>query len=540
MAKKSIMKVLCCVLALVMMLSVFAGCNNEKPVETKPQENKPAETKPGETTPAETTPAEREHVELVWYTFNGKLTVGMEETMEAVNAYLKEKLNTTIEWHFYKNSEYNESVTTIFNSGADIDCLISGASRISFNQTAARGGFLALNDYIDQYLPGTKAQLPQTAWDAYSKEGNIYAVPPIKDLATNFCFVFNSSLAEDLGVAVPETFATYDELIPYLYQIKAARDAKYPEKADQPVLDGGIEFFEAWYFMEPFIGSNGSKNVLLAANIPGQKGIAGMGQGETVYCPFYSNEYLEFCKTMRQLVVDGIIPFDAATFDEDKVIADAGELIGTMNIGLLYLDENDNPNYKSKLVTSDVAYLTTGGMQSGGFAIPAQSKNVERTLEVVELLNTDTYLATMIRFGPEGIGWTDTDNDGVIELTPQNSDPSNRYWYAWYGWNLGAFPVSKVIPGVPANYGEMVNKLNQNAVPGGNLGFVFDQEPVSNEIAACNNVLSEYHKVLITGQNDNVEELVNDFVAKLKASGMDRIVEECQNQLNAWRAANGK
>ena len=58
MAKKSIMKVLCCVLALVMMLSVFAGCNNEKPVETKPQENKPAETKPGETTPAETTPVE--------------------------------------------------------------------------------------------------------------------------------------------------------------------------------------------------------------------------------------------------------------------------------------------------------------------------------------------------------------------------------------------------------------------------------------------------------------------------------------------------
>ena len=540
MAKKMILKVLSLALALVMMLSVMTACNTDKPQETQGS-NKPAETKPqGGNEAPETTPAEREHVELIWYTFNGKLTAGMDETLEAVNAYLKEKLNTTIEWHFYKNSEYNDSVTTIFNSGAPIDCLISGASRISFNQTAARGGFVALNDYIDEYLPGTKAQLPEAAWDAYSKDGNVYAVPPIKDLATNFCFTFNASLADELGVAIPESYDTFDELISFMYELKAARDAKYPEKANQPILDGGLEYFEAWYFMDPFIGSNGSKNVLLASNIAGLKGLSGMGEGETVYCPFFSDEYMEFCKTIRQLVVDGIVPFDTKSFDEDKVLVNAGEIAGNMSIGLLFVDEDENPNYKSKLVTSDVAYLTTSGIQSGGFAIPAGSENIERTLEVIELLNTDTYLATMIRFGPEGVGWTDNDNDGVIEFTELNSDPSNRYWYAWYGWNLGAFPVSKVVPGCPANYGEMVNELNQNATPSSNLGFVFDQEPVANEIAACSSALSEYHKVLITGQNDNVEQLVNDFRAKLKASGIDTIVAECQAQLNAWRAANGK
>ena len=44
-------KLLALVLAVVMVLSVFAGCNNTKPVETKPNETKPAETKPAETTP---------------------------------------------------------------------------------------------------------------------------------------------------------------------------------------------------------------------------------------------------------------------------------------------------------------------------------------------------------------------------------------------------------------------------------------------------------------------------------------------------------
>lgn len=538
MARTRFMKVLCCVLTVIMMLSVLAGCSNETPEETKSQETKPQGG--SQESQDNQQPEEREHVELVWYTFTGKLTAGMEPTLEAVNEYLKEKLNTTIDWHFYKTSEYNESVTTIFNSGTYIDCLISGASRISFNQTAARNGFLALNDYIDEYLPQTKATLPQSAWDAYSKNGNIYAVPPIKDLATNFCFVFNTTMAADLGVTVPESFDSFSDLIPYLYEIKAARDAKYPEKASQPIVGDGLSTFESYYYMEPFIGSTGLKNVLLAANVPGHKNIAGMGDGETVFCPFYTDEYLEYAKQMRQLVVDGIIPFDTETFDEDKVIEEAGELAGYMNIGLLYLDEDDSPYYKSKLVTSDTAVLTTVGMQSGGFAIPAQSEHVERTLEVIELLNTDQYLATVIRFGPENVGWTDTDNDGVIELTPQNSDSSNRYWYNWYGWNLGAFTTSKVIPGVPANYGELVTELNQSATPGANLGFVFDQEPVANEIAACNNVMSEYHKVLMTGQNDNVEELVNEFVAKLKANGMDKIVAECQTQLDAWRTANGK
>ncbi len=554
--KKTFAKILSVLLAAVMIMTVLAGCGGTAPagsseaapvssVEESKEEAAPASSE--EAAPAseaesseeaEAPAEEREPVELVWYTFAGKLNPGMDATIDAINEYLKEKLNTTIDFHFYTNSEYNESVSTIFNSGTYMDCLISGASRVSFNQNVQRNGFAALDDYIDEYLPQTKATLPQTAWDAYSFGGHIYAVPPIKDLATNYDMVWNQTMADDLGVAIPETYDTFGDLIDTLYAVKAARDAKYPDKADQPIIKN-INNFEGYYYMEPFLGSVGLNNVLVAANIPGMKGFEGQGDGSQVFCPFYTEEYLEWAKLMRQLVVDGIVPFDAEEFDQDKVLEEAGELIGEWNIGLLYLAADDNPYYTSKLVCSDNAILTTVGMQSGGFAIPAQSEHIERTLEVIELLNTDQYLATVIRFGPEGEGWTDEDNDGVIELTEQNSDPSARYWYNWYGWNLGAFTTSKVIPGVPANYGEMVTELNQTATPASNLGFVFNQEPVANEIAACSNVLSEYHKVLRTGQNDNVEEMVADFVAKLKASGMDTILEECQKQLDEWRAARG-
>ena len=82
--------------------------------------------------------------------------------------------------------------------------------------------------------------------------------------------------------------------------------------------------------------------------------------------------------------------------------------------------------------------------------------------------------------------------------------------------------------------------MNQTATPKPNTGFIFDKAPVENLIAAVNNVVAEYHNVLITGQNSNVDQLVDQFVAELKASGMDEIVAEAQSQLDAWRAENGK
>ena len=42
------------------------------------------------------------------------------------------------------------------------------------------------------------------------------------------------------------------------------------------------------------------------------------------------------------------------------------------------------------------------------------------------------------------------------------------------------------------------------------------------------------------GQVDNIDELVDEFVAKLEANGSQKIIDACQKQLDEWRAANGK
>lgn len=517
------------------MLMGLAACGSEESVQ---QESNTVnmETSQNETTVTEESkPEEREYVELVVYNYLTKQP-GVDETLEVVNEYLKEKLNCTLDMHFYKSAEYSSTVSTMVSSGTYMDMVLTGASRVSFPTYAAMNAFAPLEDYVDEYLVNTKSVVPESAWEAYTINGHLYAVPLPRDFAQNFNYKLNQTLADDLGVTFPEKYDTVWDLIDFFYEAKAARDAKYPDKANQPITKWHTAKLNPFYYYEQII----SNNHMVVANIPGLSGFEGMGDGETVFCPYFTEEYREYAKLTNQLVKDGIVDFDFKNYDKDKVIEKAGELLGFFGQGdIYYAEDTMAPYYMTTMHKSVNATLATSGLQAGGYAISAQSEHVERCLEVIDLFNSDPYLATIMRFGPEGIGWTDENNDNIIEVTDINSDAANRYHYYWYQWNLGGLSVSKVAPGYPENFAELLTELNNTATPTSNVGFNMDQNPVANEIAACASVIAEYDGILSSGQNDKVDQLVDEFVAKLKANGMEKIVEEAQRQVNEWRMAKG-
>ena len=476
--------------------------------------------------------------ELVWYTPVNNIQAGKDDVLNAVNDYVKDKLNLTVDIHLYTSSEYNQAVSTMVSAGTYMDIVFTGATFVKFSDYAARNAFAPIEDYIDTYLPQTKEQLPAGAWDAFSYNGHIYAVPSMKDLASNYDFLLNQTMADDLGLTFPEKFDTFADLVPFLYEAKEKRDAKYPDKADQPIIGGLSCTVAAWHYIEGLVG--GSPKPIAAVNIPGLTGFAEMGEGETVFCPFYTDEYREMMKIKRKAVVDGIVPFDSANFDPDKVLWQAGDLLGTTSQGYVFVEEDMYaPYFKTTLFMQEHSTMTTSYVQTGGQAIAATSNQVELALRFLELVNNDTYLATTLRFGEEGKGWTDKDNDGVFEDGPLNADTNARNWYHWYGWHFGSIIVSKYPQGYPANFGQLIKDFNDASNQESNLGFNVDPTPVVNEIAACTNVVEEYHAVLEAGQSDDVDGIVDDFVAKLKDNGCDKIIEEVQKQLTEWRASQG-
>ena len=67
------------------------------------------------------------------------------------------------------------------------------------------------------------------------------------------------------------------------------------------------------------------------------------------------------------------------------------------------------------------------------------------------------------------------------------------------------------------------------------LGFVFDNSNVTTEVAAVQSVRDEYKRVVENGAGDPAV-LIPEYVAKLKANGIERIISEKQSQLDAWIA----
>ncbi len=525
--KKNLMSILCLILALTMVFGLVACGAKEPEVEEPVVDEQPVE---GEQT------EEREHVELVFYTHCPVVGPGKEETMAAVNEYLKEKLNTTVDFQIYGTGDLAEVAGTIFASGAPMDAVNVGtAGGMDYVNNVTKNGFLPLEDYIDEYLPYTKEVLPAAAWDAYTYNGSIYGICAVKDLSNNLGMWVNTDMLDDLGVTFPENYQTFGDLVDFLKEVKTARDEKYPEKADQALIHQDHFRNYYWYNMDNYDGS-----FLTLANIPTLPSFSELAEdGSEIGCLYLQPEYRENAHIARELRELNVTcdPVEGGKELDQRLVT--GEALGGNLWGNLGLEDL---GFNREMMWAEKATLVTSGLMAGAWALPVQCSNVERTLEVIELLNSDRYLSTLMHFGPEGKGWTDEDGDGVLEFeNTLNSDPDivNKWWYQWYGWALASVPASYAPAGTPANFDEIMLAANAAGEPSANLGFAFDTTNVQTEMAACTSVVAEYGQILELGKTPDVDKTLDEFIAKLEASGLQTILDECQAQLDAWRAAKG-
>lgn len=69
------------------------------------------------------------------------------------------------------------------------------------------------------------------------------------------------------------------------------------------------------------------------------------------------------------------------------------------------------------------------------------------------------------------------------------------------------------------------------------MGFSYNSEPVSTEIAAISNVTNQYLPGLQCGSL-NPSETIPEFLQALDDAGINVVIEEKQKQLDEWKANN--
>lgn len=534
--KKNIIALM--LVTLLLLTIAFTGCGDPGKSSEIPSE-KPTE-KPSEK-PIETisTPEELEHVSLVWYSAVDNKRVDEDMVWSEINEYLNEKINVTLDYNFYTMADYREKIPAVISSGQYTDILFTGSS-FNFITYAQQDAFYPIEDLIAEYLPETSEILPRGAWDAVTIDGHILGVPPYKDLAQRRDIVYNKTMTDKLNLDVPQDgeWSTFFDVIPFLYEGKEKRDADEPDLADIPVMAMN-NALDSYYPHEVIIGA-------AVTNIPVEEPFyKGKGAGETVFNVYATDEYKNFCETLKKLVDDNIFPYDHENFDKDKVLDKSHKLLMQRGTGNVELESNFFPGRETGLSSSNLVVMTNAYVQSGLQALSIQTDQPERSLMFLELINTDKTLANMVRFGLKDQHYDFTD-DGIIDVSkgPRNAgrDYSNYGYYYWYGWQFGNIFAGDIPLGHSKEFQSKIEALNDSSIQDTNLGFVLDTKSIANEIAACSNVISQYdsNSSLKSGMVEDVNGTIDEFNAKLEENGVQRILDEVQKQLTAWRASVGK
>lgn len=478
-------------------------------------------------------------VTLDWYfglnEMNGDATVN-----KAVNEYLKEKINANVNLHYWSGDQYWEKMTTMISAGQDVGIIGFGTqTKLDYVVQSQRGAYYPLEDMLDTIAPDTKALFGDDIWDAMKIDGHIYGIPSLKDNGYFISLVYNKTMADDLGINVDDyDFGGMRDLEELAYKVQELRNAsdKYADFTDYPVFWWTGNVFPYNFAFETFF--NGQ--FFAVCNIDGINDIAGV-DSETVVDFYETPEYLEYCKQMQRLVEDNIYLYD---YDNKSEMQYTGGVFGWVGWGYTYAQENMyGDNFKTDMKMFNRIWTDTGNFQSAGTAISSKCAEPERAMMILNLINTDPEFATMMRFGVEGVHYTYDDEGKMTFAGTLNEDSTNRDYYYWYAAPLGNLTIVNAPEELTGPDGIMLTnmvKYNQEALKGSHMGFVLDTTPIVNEVAACTNVVSEYKSDLEAGKTssqEEVEELVSEFVDKLKANGVDTIVAETQKQIDAWKAA---
>ena len=524
---------LLCVAAMV--AAMFGGCGNETGQETPDEPGTENEDEPDDQTPDDTADeGELEFVELNW--FIGSNAKDVDLIQAALDEYFLEKLNCKVTLNVIGGGEYQDVISTKLMSGDEDVDLCTLISQVPYGSYAAMGALYPIDTLWDEYGTDVKGLFSEGVWDSLLVNDHVYAVPTLKDNAYIIGYIYNATLAEELGLDMENLdWSTYMDIEDVMMEALKLRDEKFPEYQGTPLMGGNPGDFPYFTPLERFT-NNGS---LVVCNIPGKEVVPEMGT-DTVFNFYETDEFREMCLLKQRLIESGVMAYDYATFETDPKLMPS-TLLNTA-WGYTWIDENlfFGDGSTSKLVVFDEPWTDSNNYTTAMTAIGANSKNPERAMMVVELLNSDPYVATLMRFGVEGEHW-EYDENGKMQLCNRNADPASPGWLEWYGVAYGNLTIVNGPESYVGPDGIMLEKMaeyNNEAILAAHMGFVLDTESITNELSACANVISEYD-YLIKGQVESqeaVNQAVDEFIAKLRENGSEKIVTETQAQIDAWVA----
>lgn len=550
-------RTICLLLAMIMVLSiVLAGCS--KTAETPAADETPATTEPAETTDNTETPeAPEETAEpaLEQKTIQLMITgAGKQANSDKVWAAFNEQLqqyvpNTTVEFIDVPFEEYSEKFSQVLASGEGVDLAWTGWL-INKPQNIADGNLMPLDDLLAEYGQGIVDILGENVVEIHrnADDGKLYYLPSWQGLCgerrgwlvvTEIAELAGDTWIEDTEAALNKWRNNYSGIEDFQAVLDQATKylaaAKEAGKLGAGINTGRAFGWSMYNGMYSFLGVGGA-----------EIGITYCDGTFTVKDGVAGEHYKLYAKTMADWYKEGYIRSDIMSVDTSTLTTPKnGEITDTTYVFSCdpYLTEADQEAAiadagmdMTYLPIEENAYLILGGDTS--YAIPYCADEPERAMMVLNAIYSQPDLYNTLIYGIEGEDYT-KNADGTITTSYVGASPTADDSYGIQRWIIGSCKNALINNGTDPNYYADLEALEETARVNPFLNFTFDRTNVEGICASILNVYYEYGPQLDNGvAGDNWEELYNNYMAARKDAGIEELVTEFQNQLNAYIEAN--
>lgn len=472
-------------LAILMLAAVtcgmLAGCGRETAITEDP------------------TKVPEDPYEIQWYVM-AEAQKDVESVEEALNKYLKDKINATVKINCLPSAQYTSKVGTMINAGEYFDLAFVAKWALDYVGNSRSGAYFDITDYIDTYMKETVELIGEDNLKYSYVDGRLYALPVYKEMATQYGWIYRKDIADkyDIDMSQVKSFA---DLEPVIQKIQANEpNMKYPidwayGSGDPSCLVDAVSYI----FRD---GSYDNKPV----NMYGTK------------------EYKEACEIARDYYNKGYVRPDVLTATDQTARMSEGKtfvMLQPIKPGKAQeLFKNSNYEFDQSPITEPmIDYLAgTGSMQ----AISATSKNPIRVMRFLNLLNTDPYVKNLVVHGVEGKHYNKID-DKTIE-------PIAGSGYSLYAdtWSIGNVFLDYLIPADDPQKHEKLMAFNQSAKDSEVNAFMRAPvtDPEKKQIGIeISNTVKNYAKQLCVGAVD-VEPTFTEFNQMLEKAGMNKLLAD--------------
>ncbi len=138
----------------------------------------------------------------------------------------------------------------------------------------------------------------------------------------------------------------------------------------------------------------------------------------------------------------------------------------------------------------------------------------------------------LLNYGIEGVQYDLVDG---MRVRPANYNQEKHGYYSdLWGGRVDKFEIPSDT--IYADYQDIFDEYKTYSVPDPYGRFQFDLKPVQAEMAAISNVTYSLGPAIAYGKAGDPEKAVEDYRAKLKKAGIDKVLAELNRQLADYKA----